>query len=564
MRDDSFTYFICLIGSMFISAVKKTGGFFKRTVFRSVKKVFIMIYGVLKSVAMYIVRKIKAGIKDISRLFSEMKSVKKRRKAGENISYSDCFSALKRKHGALLRYVGNCAVVAVVIIAMLTALLNADMLCFALKVTVNGETAGYITDESVYLSAKARADERMSYAGEKAGDGEYKVAVVPVTYLNNESVIYTALLKASESKASDGCGVFIDGNFVCVTASQNEAKGVFDRILNDKNSKNPGYTYSFNEDIVFEYGLYPDSDGIKMTADELYSYLTTPVTDDKTYTCSKDDTYENAAAKSGITLEKLMKLNPSADEEKDPSEGEVLVVKRGDCPVTYTAKRVNVYTVSVPYETVNINSTSLYNGSSLVLKDGSQGVDQVTEMISYDEDGEETGKQEISRFTVKEAVAKRVAIGTKIPSVLKYTKSFGGVFLWPAPQNCFRLSSGYGYRSGRLHAGIDIISSDGGSCRGRPIVAAAAGYVVVAQYHYSWGNYVKIDHGNGIMTLYAHALDNSFKVSVGDYVVAGQQLSSIGTTGNSTGYHLHFEVWINGTRVDPLPYVYSESVQVVK
>ena len=194
-----------------------------------------------------------------------------------------------------------------------------------------------------------------------------------------------------------------------------------------------------------------------------------------------------------------------------------------------------------------------------------QGADlTVTEMISYDEDGEEIGKDEISRFTVKEAVAKRVAIGTKIPSVLKYTKSFGGVFLWPAPQNCFRLSSGYGYRSGRLHAGIDIISSDGGSCRGRPIVAAAAGYVVTAQYHYSWGNYVKIDHGNGIMTLYAHALDNSFKVSVGDYVVAGQQLSSIGTTGNSTGYHLHFEVWINGTRVDPLPYVYSESVQVVK
>ena len=107
MRDDSFTYFICLIGGMFISALKKTGGFFKRTVFRSVKKVFIMIYGVLKSVAMYIIRKIKAGITDISRLFSEMKSVKKRRKAGESISYSDCFTALKKKHGALLRYVGN-------------------------------------------------------------------------------------------------------------------------------------------------------------------------------------------------------------------------------------------------------------------------------------------------------------------------------------------------------------------------------------------------------------------------------------------------------------------------
>ncbi len=549
---------------MFISAVRKTGGFFGRTVFRSVRKVFIMIYGVFKSVAAYTVRKIKAGIIDISRLFAEMKSVKKRRKSGERVSRRDCFFAFRKKHGALIRYVGNCAVSAVVIFAMLTALLNADMLCFALKVTVNGETAGYVTDESVYLSAKAKADERMSYADEKAGDGEYKIAVVPVTYLSNESVIYSALLKGSPSEASDGCGVFIDGKFICVSSSQNEAKGVFDRILDEKNRENPGYTYSFNEDVVFEYGLYPDSDDIKMTADELYEYLTTPLTGDITYTCSEGDTYENAAAKAGISLEKLMKLNPSADEDEDPSQGDVLVVKRGKCPVTFTAKRVNVYTVSVPYETVNINSNSLYNGSSLVLKDGSQGLDQVTEMISYNEDGEEIGKDEISRFTVKEAVAKRVAVGTKIPSILKYTKSFGGVFLWPAPQNCFRLSSGYGYRSGQLHAGIDIISSDGGSCKGRPIVAAAAGYVVAAQYHYSWGNYVKIDHGNGIMTLYAHALDNSYLVSVGDYVVAGQQILSIGTTGNSTGYHLHFEVWINGTRVDPLPYVYSESVQVVE
>lgn len=563
MRDDSFTYFICLTGSIFISAVRKTGGFFKRTVFRSVKKVFIMLYGVLKSVSMYFLRKARAGFNDILRLFSEIRNVKKRRKAGESIKYSDCFTALKKKHGALLRYIGNCAVSAAVIISMLTALLNADMLCFALKVTVDGVTAGYITDESVYLSAKARADERMSYAGEKAGEGRYKISVVPVTYLCGESVIYSALLKASPSKAADGCGVFIDGKFICVSSSQNEAKGVFDRIISNKNSQNPGYTYSFNEDIVFEYGLYPDSDDIKMTADELYEYLTTPVTDDVTYVCQDGDTYEDAAAKSGISMEKLKNLNKSVGEENKPSEGEVLIVKRGDCPVTYTAKRVNVYTVSVPYETVNINSASLYNGTTLVLKEGSQGVDQVTEMISYSEDGEETGKEEISRFTVKDAVAKRVAIGTKIPSVLKYTKSFGGVFLWPAPQNCFRLSSSYGYRSGRLHAGIDIISSDGGSCRGRPIVAAAAGYVVAAQYHYSWGNYVKIDHGNGIMTLYAHALDNSYLVSVGDYVVAGQQILSIGTTGNSTGYHLHFEVWINGTRVDPLPYVYSESVQIV-
>lgn len=564
MYDSRFAGFLCMIGGMFIAGMKRIASFFVKAFFAPVKKLFIKIYGTLKSVVIYMFRKVRAGLKDTARLVSQTHSVMKRRRAGEKISASECIDALKKKHGALLRYVGNCVVVAVVIIAMLAGIPVMKIFTAALRVEVNGETVGYVTDESVYNAAKARADGRMALASGKAADGKYSIAVIPSSELCGESVVYAALVKNSEMGAVSGCGVFIDGNFVCVTESQDTAKGAFDRLLELKKEQNGEFTYSFNEDVVFEYGLYPDDDDIFMTGDELYDYITTPVNEQEKYICAEGDTYETAAQKAGIGLEKLMALNPAADEKTEPQPGQALTVSDPEYPVSVKSQRVNVYTVSVPFETVNINSTALYNGNTLVLKEGEQGIDQVTELISYDEDGEETEKTEVSRFTVKNAVARRIAIGTKIPSILRYTKSFGGVFLWPAPQNCFRLSSGYGYRNGKLHAGIDIISSDGGSCRGRPIVAAAAGYVVTAQYHYSWGNYVKIDHGNGIMTLYAHALDNSFKVSPGDYVVAGQQLSSIGTTGNSTGYHLHFEVWINGTRVDPLPYVYSETVQVVE
>lgn len=100
----------------------------------------------------------------------------------------------------------------------------------------------------------------------------------------------------------------------------------------------------------------------------------------------------------------------------------------------------------------------------------------------------------------------------------------------------------------KLHAGMDFAGSG-------PIVAAKEGTVLVAGYHNSWGYYVKIDHGNGLQTLYAHMEAGSLRVAPGQKVSQGQQLGIMGTTGDSTGVHLHFEVYENGVQVDPEPYL---------
>lgn len=118
-----------------------------------------------------------------------------------------------------------------------------------------------------------------------------------------------------------------------------------------------------------------------------------------------------------------------------------------------------------------------------------------------------------------------------------------GNFTWPV--------SGFtniscGYSSG--HKAIDI-SGGGRTIYGTPIVAADSGKVVTATYHYSYGNYVMIDHGGGYSTLYAHA--SSLAVSVGQTVTKGQTIAYVGSTGNSTGPHLHFEVRVNGVRQNP-------------
>lgn len=98
------------------------------------------------------------------------------------------------------------------------------------------------------------------------------------------------------------------------------------------------------------------------------------------------------------------------------------------------------------------------------------------------------------------------------------------------------------------HKGIDI-----GASSGSPIVAAAAGTVTVSTYSESAGNYVTIDHGNGFHTVYMHA--SARYVKVGQKVSAGQQIAAVGSTGYSTGPHLHFGVMKNGVYVNPMNYL---------
>ena len=113
------------------------------------------------------------------------------------------------------------------------------------------------------------------------------------------------------------------------------------------------------------------------------------------------------------------------------------------------------------------------------------------------------------------------------------------------------VTSRFGVRWGRTHKGIDI-----GASKGTPIKAAAAGTVTVAAngYNGGYGNYVIISHGNSVQTLYGHC--NSLNVSVGQKVSQGQQIATVGSTGSSTGNHLHLEIRVNGVAQNPQNYLY--------
>ncbi len=139
-------------------------------------------------------------------------------------------------------------------------------------------------------------------------------------------------------------------------------------------------------------------------------------------------------------------------------------------------------------------------------------------------------------------------------SSIDYSEYTGGSITYPLDPDAYSyMSSPYGWRVlygiEEFHLGVDLACA-----AGTDVLAAASGTVVLSQFHYSYGNYIIVDHGNGFSTLYAHL--QSSNVSVGDFVGAGQTIGWVGLTGRTFGYHLHFETRVNGSTVDPAGYLY--------
>lgn len=142
--------------------------------------------------------------------------------------------------------------------------------------------------------------------------------------------------------------------------------------------------------------------------------------------------------------------------------------------------------------------------------------------------------------------------GSAAPSVKAYS---GGKLEWPVPDSS-TITSTFGYRVDpiknvrKLHKGVDI-----GAPKGTTIVAAESGVVILAGWVNGYGNTVVIDHGNGMSTWYGHIMNGGIKVNEGDTVKRGQAIAQVGSTGDSTGFHCHFEVRNNDEATDPMPYL---------
>lgn len=212
-----------------------------------------------------------------------------------------------------------------------------------------------------------------------------------------------------------------------------------------------------------------------------------------------------------------------------------------------TVKTVT-YSEAVPFETVTTESASYLKGYKKVTTKGKNGENSVTATVTC-VNGEEIERTVLETVTVSEPVSQQVLVGTATASKVSSTKKASGsaMFIWPLKKVAGENISAY-FGDGRNHQAIDIATK-----KGTPIYAALGGTVTYAGYDSSYGYHVIIDHGNGYQTLYGHA--SSLCVEKGQVVATGDTIALVGSTGKSTGNHLHFEVRINGTRVDPIGYL---------
>lgn len=201
-----------------------------------------------------------------------------------------------------------------------------------------------------------------------------------------------------------------------------------------------------------------------------------------------------------------------------------------------------------------INSTNILLNNTKILKENY--------MLKLT-DEEKTLQEQIAQYKEEQADLERKILASINWAGTMSIKFTGGVMVWPIAMEGTYITSGYGNRLHPIqgvyknHAGIDI---SGSNVNGAPVVAAADGVVTYAGWIGGYGNCIIINHGSGIVSLYGHGSETV--ATVGQVVKQGDIIMKVGSTGNSTGPHVHFEIRKNGEVVDPIPYLNGEITNI--
>jgi murein DD-endopeptidase MepM/ murein hydrolase activator NlpD len=198
----------------------------------------------------------------------------------------------------------------------------------------------------------------------------------------------------------------------------------------------------------------------------------------------------------------------------------------------------------IPYETVYKPNDNAWEGQTKVLSAGAAGSREITYQMEQI-NGVLVKQVVLAETVVAEPVARVVESGTKAILASRGDGDCGGALAWPIRGS---VNSPFGPRSRGFHSGIDIQADTGD-----PIYSAEAGKVVQASYSGGYGNCVTIDHGDGLATMYAHL--SQINVAVGQEVGRQELVGLAGSTGRTTGPHLHFEVRIDGEPNNPVLYL---------
>ena len=337
---------------------------------------------------------------------------------------------------------------------------------------------------------------------------------------------------------------FIDGRRIAILDTEERAQGLLrafrDTFLYQEGSAPTQYeSISFAERI--DIRQIDTQLGRLDNADDILDKIKEGTVQEKIHVVQRGQTFSGIARQHGMSMSELEAMNPGITPSRLSVEQEI-ILQHAVPLLTVQTVEVATYPDILAYETIYEDSPNIFKGEQTTRIRGINGEREVTARIIRN-NGVEVEREELSQVILKEASSAVVLRGTKEPPPLQGT----GTLRNPLSSS-YRLTSRFGMRGGRMHYGIDMATR-----AGTPIRAADGGTVIFAGYRGSFGNLVIIDHGNRVQTYYAHC--SRLLVRTGEKVHQQQHIANVGSTGRSSGAHLHFEVHVNGVARNPLNYI---------
>ncbi|MEA5024576.1 hypothetical protein SDC9_20803 [bioreactor metagenome] len=425
-----------------------------------------------------------------------------------------------------------------------------DSTTSAAYLIINGETVGVVSsvnstrnlinkilaERGETLGVTAKTNDRIEYSPIRISKGEY----TPLSEddLKNKLSVYVEAVELTVADKS-----------VFILPSQQDVDKLFkayqERYVK-RDEKNQVTSVSFEEVVGTNSVEVPPEKVV--TFEQALEKLTQGNVQKEEYIVQENDSWWLIARKNDLKTSEVLAANPGATLDTVLHSGQKISIEKIIPYLTVIGKGVRTDNEIIPFDVVTKIDTSIPSGQTKITQEGSDGEKEIK--YSYEQKNDKLiTKTIIDEKILKEAVPQVVAKGAKTVQVAAALSRGSGQISsgmnWPIRG---RINSYYGYRNGGFHNALDINGS-----LGDPYLAAASGQVVSAGWNGNYGYSILIDHGNGIRTRYAHS--SKLLVSAGQTVSKGQTIGLVGSTGRSTGPHLHFEVIVNGDTNNPLNYL---------
>ncbi len=490
---------------------------------------------------------------------------------------SDIGASIKSNR-SLVGTIVNYAVPALSIALLIGVVAEKTSADYGVSVEYNGQEIGVVSEESVITNAQQVVADRATYYD--TNSETYITATLSLKPLGaqdtvidehmladviEEQIIETLPVEADEPAAEEAAEtadsnegkerayvITIDGEFIGAV-TDNTAIENFLETKKQEYSGDGVVEVSFDKSVEYTYENYVMPNQIVDQID-IIEKLDSLVTEPVYYEVVKGDNPWDVAMDNGMTMDELNECFASykGEEIEDITEyfpiGAVIQLSE-EVPYlqVLTTKEVE-YIEEIDYEIIKTEDDDIYKGDYEVDVEGVEGEKKVVAMITYKGD-KAVATEILSEEVISEPIAEQRRIGTR-ETITPVSEGSGGsgVYFWPVDGGYISAYMG----DSRGHKGIDIAAP-----YGTPIYATESGTITQAEtgWNGGYGTCVRIEHDNGEVAMYAH-MSSIAEISYGDYVVKGQLIGYVGSTGDSTGNHLHFEIRSPyGSYEDPTDYV---------